>query len=743
MTLNPPGAVASNLRGTANTAVPCSDAIALDPPTAKVARLSGLSSVDLKALEADQFREAATYLGRLYRAFEAKELGDWALPNRLSLTGDPIVSPQLDRATAKIFGAGVDFDDRFRRYEKYFDTVIPEVKRSAGAWAQKTLQTQIEMLSTLRTEIATPSFSLWMYQAAQEIWSASASCREAERARILSELRAAYAGAPPTSAQDSKSPDLGLEKSIYTCVVAATRSFIEPGGRREPEPAYDYVRPKNSELELLTIFLIHPRYVELVEAYRSGPSEGTKFSQRLFQEAVDATRRFSDSMKSSKESVWRYPVIVEGGVKALGLDGIDGLSEFAVNIARRLDKSASDLLNYVGIAILVVGLVSGVGTVLAVVDIAAGGISTYLTYLQERERQFAAKSSAFLLDDKKFASSYGYGGTALGAAFLLVGMVSLLRHPPGVGGPSRAANVPPPRQASDVRALEGQAQKGSANSIKGADSKEQAVQRGLTSAPEVKAPQPTPPTVQKKPTSASGLLSAQSLDDQLKAVEQQIERLHGHPDAPVLQRDLEYIRMWANRGREPEARELLKGLTKRVEVAELSRDRGVFDRAYESNKEAPEAPGESTELDQIRDRPPGVPKSQSKLWARVRGGEEVNLTGFKNPPGERLRIDPKYRPPDRGGLTNRELAREGNSCYLNDGQRIELHHRDQDPFGPLDEHSEGYHRYVGSDPDFHPEFSDPGYESWRRYYAVFEGKRRSLAEIYDILRERYWKGRFK
>src|SRR5882757_6301053 len=147
MALKPASEAPSNLRGTANTAVPSSHSIALDPPTAKVARLSGLSSLDLQAHKAEQFREAAIYLGRLYRAFEAKELGDWALPNRLNLTGDPIVSPQLDKATASVFGAGLDFDERFRRYEKYFDAVIPEIKRGAIIWAQRTLQTQIEMLS--------------------------------------------------------------------------------------------------------------------------------------------------------------------------------------------------------------------------------------------------------------------------------------------------------------------------------------------------------------------------------------------------------------------------------------------------------------------------------------------------------------------------------------------------------------------------------------------------------------------
>lgn len=175
-----------------------------------------------------------------------------------------------------------------------------------------------------------------------------------------------------------------------------------------------------------------------------------------------------------------------------------------------------------------------------------------------------------------------------------------------------------------------------------------------------------------------------------------------------------------------------------------------------------------------RERPPGVTKSQSQLWDDVKRysvtgdkADLVDLTRFENPPGERRLIDPdfepfgdngpNYRPPriredrlrslrakyGKQGPTNRQLASEGNACYLRSGDRVELHHRDQNPFGPLDEHSESFHRFVGEDPEFHPEQSDPGYATWRGDFALFEGKIRSLGDIYNILRERYWKTRFQ
>ncbi len=751
-----------NPKGTTNTSAPTSRSITLDPLSAIVARLAGVSKADLRSLKVQEFREAATYLGNLYRAFEEKELGEWALPNRLSMTGDAIMSPQLNRATAKIFGSNVPFGERFRRYENYYDLVIPEIKRGATVWAKKTLEVQIGTLSALEVEITNPAFALWMSEAAREISSESAGCREAEKARVLSDLRQGYSGASPAPEEDSHLPDLGFAKNIRACFVKATKSFIQFNSRHNAHLAYDYVPPNDRNISLLTILLIHPRFTELLEAYRDGPFVGTRLSQQVFREALDATRKFSADSTESPNSIWRYGVFVEGGIKEIGLSDIDGLAEFAINIGKHLDKNAAaDLLNYIGIALLIVGLLSGVGTLLAVLDIAVGGAFTYLSYVRNRQQEFGVKSSIFLLDEKKFASSYGYGDTALGAAFLLLGVASLLRPLARVIGPSQAlkrvtadaqaANLQPTSQASDVRALSHAqevptsttAEQGINDSIKAAMPKEQAMQRGLKPPGGETTQKPSLSNVRKNSLSARGVENLKSLAHQLKTVEEQIEGLRNHPNAPVLQRDLDYIRTWASRGRETEARGLLNGLTKRVEAANLSLERGAFDRVHEVTEDLSGPDGESGGLEQIRDRPPGVTKSDSKLWARVRNGEEVNLTRFQNPPGEKLRIDPNFRPFGEGGPTNRELAKDGRACYLRNGDRVELHHRDQDPFGPLDEHSESYHQFIGEDPEFHPEISDPGYESWRRFLAIFAGKRRTLGEIYRTLREKYWKARFE
>jgi hypothetical protein len=285
----------------------------------------------------------------------------------------------------------------------------------------------------------------------------------------------------------------------------------------------------------------------------------------------------------------------------------------------------------------------------------------------------------------------------------------------------------------------------------------------------VEPPAPAPRTATAPPEEIVKATAAIGLEEQLQSVENEINTIRNHRNAPFLQAQLEYIRSWVKRGRTYEAEQLLKNLSERVETAKLSSEAGALETVYEPTQEQQGSPAETASPEQLRERErlPGVPKSQGQLWARARKGEILNLANFENPPGERLRIDPDFRPfgnngpghrrpqtsPERlrslreqfgeDGPTNRQLAERGNSPYLANGDRVDLHHRDQDPFAPLDEHSKSFHESVEEDPDFHPEAGDPGYESWRGYKAFFEGKIRTLGDIYDILRKRYWKSRFE
>jgi hypothetical protein len=137
------------------------------------------------------------------------------------------------------------------------------------------------------------------------------------------------------------------------------------------------------------------------------------------------------------------------------------------------------------------------------------------------------------------------------------------------------------------------------------------------------------------------------------------------------------------------------------------------------------------------------PKGDGKDYQRILKGQLLDLSDFMNPEGTRLRIDPDYvSPKDPKGRSNAERAKDGLTSILPSGDRVELHHADQDFFSQLDEHSASFHQGVLDDPDFHPFTGDPGYLSWRGEVAMHSGKMKTLGDIYNSIRGKYWRRRF-
>ena len=192
-------------------------------------------------------------------------------------------------------------------------------------------------------------------------------------------------------------------------------------------------------------------------------------------------------------------------------------------------------------------------------------------------------------------------------------------------------------------------------------------------------------------------------------------------------------------------------------IAELEKKAGIdptkIDQLREHLREHPEdlnkaldrtpddfgPPADETPRDPAR---PEVPESER--MRRIKNGELIDVTDFVNESGRKVNVDPDYRPPqDTKGRSNAERAEEGLAPILPDGQSVVLHHTNQDFFSPLDEHTQNFHESVLNDPDFHPMTGDPAYLSWRGEAAQYKGAIRSLGDIYDLIRARYWRRRFK
>jgi hypothetical protein len=535
----------------------------------------------------------------------------------------------------------------------------------------------------------------------------------------------------------------------------------DPPARVEPPDQLRSLRPAFNFLQRIAW---HPEIDQFITAVRTSSEMGKQKLEAMVLDSISDAGSLANRITGDSRRVWRFPAALR-----IGIASIDGLTPaekntltlFSIAIAKGMKTPLEEGLEAVGVVITILALFGGpVGAVAVVADAIIQTASAAVSFMREVDQDRAESSSIF----QKQAERLSTGGRYLEPAAQAVGALLAAAAVPGavsqIGrdvkviqkATQAAERVPSTLKVVDSAAVKAEEQ-GVSNSIKAAASEEQDIERALQKGlPEEVATPPNEAGAKPAGThtdeakavegkSVRGTSTAPSLDEQLKSVQAQINELANAPDVPALQRDLEYVEFWKKQGRESEAQALLDSLRSRVERAQLSRDRGVFESVYETAKPSPEGHAELAPL-RVQDRPPGVTKSESALWQRVRAGEEPNITGFTNPPGDRLKIDPNFRPPGENGLTNRELAQQGRAPYLNNGERVELHHRDQNPFGPLDEHSESFHRSVGADPEFHPETSDPGYESWRRSLAIFEGRRRTLGDIYNLLRERYWASRF-
>jgi hypothetical protein len=533
----------------------------------------------------------------------------------------------------------------------------------------------------------------------------------------------------------------------------------DPFPRVEPPDKLRSLRPA---FDLLQRIAWHPDIDEFMTALQTSSGMGKQKLTAMVVDSISDAGSLTKRITDDSRRVWRFPAALRIGVASIeGLTAAEkeALTLFLIAVAKDLKTALEEALEAVGVIVTMLALFGGpLAPVAAVADAIIQSAAAAVSFMRQVDQDRAESSSIF----QKQAERLSTGGRYLEPAAQAVGALLAAAAAPGAvsqvarevkaiqRGAAAADRVPAALGAAGSATLKAE-ERGVSNTIKAAAADEQGIQRALQKGPSEEVPvQPTGPaarreldthatTAQRK--SVGGTSTAPSLEEQIASLQKQVDELANAPDAPALQRDLEYVEYWTREGRRYEAQKLLDGLRSRVEKTQLSRERGVFESVYETGAPSPDGHAEPTPL-RVQDRPPGVTKSESVLWARVRAGEEPNITGFTNPSGDRLKIDPNFRPHGENGLTNRELTQRGRAPYLNNGERVELHHRDQDPFGPLDESSETFHRLVGEDPDFHPETSDPGYESWRRYLVIFEGKRRALGDVYKLLRERYWMGRF-
>lgn len=217
--------------------------------------------------------------------------------------------------------------------------------------------------------------------------------------------------------------ELARELQEYARGSAADRS--RPTQTSKPSPDLRVLRKEAADV--CAVLSLHPDLQRILEYYAQSAAMGTRLARRLVDEALAASAEFGANLYVSEDMVWRYPPLIVLGIKQMGLDDIDGFTEFATDFAYVIseDKLGS-ILTTLGFATFILGiLLTGplAASGIALVDLALVGASLPLTFLREREQDVVATSGTFSSTPYAKRREYPYAGTAFAAfATLLSGI---------------------------------------------------------------------------------------------------------------------------------------------------------------------------------------------------------------------------------------------------------------------------------------------------------------------------------
>lgn len=371
-------------------------------------------------------REAAERLGIIFILLrqQVTAFGDWILPEYQNTSGFHTVLLQVYgsdmQRTREANRLGQPYESMFMRYRRDYAAVIPKVERAALGWATKALAKEEVLLGTFSIRLRSqPGLDVQLHKISLRITK-----RAAGLAEIAKEEFAAFGAKLASRRDDGPRPGevAAVQRKVERRQIAAAfrteRANLERGDEKD---AFD----------LLTVLYAHPKGHEIVVAYSRSPEEGTQLADALVLEAQGAALEFRLELQADPIKVWRYPVLVAGGVAELGLM-MPGMQQFAVALAPVLGKGKADEpLLFAGIVLFGLAIVFSGGTaalVLAAADVAVAVAGTTATYVRERQQELAATASGFREKDERFAEPTGYTGTALSAAGAMLSVFALLKH---------------------------------------------------------------------------------------------------------------------------------------------------------------------------------------------------------------------------------------------------------------------------------------------------------------------------
>jgi hypothetical protein len=202
-----------------------------------------------------------------------------------------------------------------------------------------------------------------------------------------------------------------IRRSMYMHLIGDRAPSRRPAGTAGTSPVYD----------LLFRLMVHPRGVDIVDAYACSPARGWAAASAEITDSLAAIAKVSGDLVRNQIMIWRFPTAVAAGVASLGFAAGPGLTKIALAWGETqktwLESAIESAMN----ALFVLDLLGGpIGAAISEVsNIILAAVGAAVSLLSDVEQDQAASATSFGEKSERLST----GGRGL--ATILEGVVSI------------------------------------------------------------------------------------------------------------------------------------------------------------------------------------------------------------------------------------------------------------------------------------------------------------------------------
>lgn len=408
------------------------------------------------------FADAADFLGRVFerahRTKYAKQLIKWVDPKikeaEYVVARDSVISDVIQAGKEPVYG----LDAKRTYYKKQIEIFTRIVGEQAREFALATLLRQSDLVFRLLT--TTRPLVKEMHRAARAVRATVDADEFVLPSMTAEQVREATGETRAGEKRTAGTIERRLRRLFYNYALKQGPNAAQVGRVGSADAA---AYRKLAEL------LIHPRGVEILDAFARSSEQGWGFVSSLFSDSLKSIVELQQKLVQDPEMIWRFAPAVTGGVIRAGLRGRTAAFRFALAWSGSRKTPLEEGLEIAGNVIFVLDLFGGpLGS--AVADIAGfvlDVIGAAVSFVRDVEQDMAAESTAFAARAERLSQGSNKIGTVLqGLAAVASGLAvpGALRKVVGVRTtqvirPPASVDLPPRRLVSELDEARGIANK--------------------------------------------------------------------------------------------------------------------------------------------------------------------------------------------------------------------------------------------------------------------------------------------